>query len=133
MTGPKKEIMRRRRTPTELSGIQYGDFTVLQRTVYRSGYMWLCRCKCGQKIEMNGQAIKDGKARRTCNHKLSMTEREREVAQLVAQGLPNKEVARRLVISDRTVQSHLTHVFTRFDLSNRAELAAMMVRMEKNT
>jgi DNA-binding CsgD family transcriptional regulator/tetratricopeptide (TPR) repeat protein len=54
----------------------------------------------------------------------SLTTTERGVAELVAQGLTNREVARRLYVSPHTVNTHLRHVFTKLDVSSRAALAA---------
>ena len=50
--------------------------------------------------------------------------REREVAELVATGLSNKEIAARLHLSVRTVESHVRHALTKTGLSNRTQLAA---------
>jgi DNA-binding CsgD family transcriptional regulator len=47
---------------------------------------------------------------------------------LVATGLRNAEVADRMFISPRTVQTHLSHVFTKLGISSRAELAAEATR-----
>lgn len=51
-----------------------------------------------------------------------LTERETEVMQLLAQGLTNREVAEKLVISPSTVQTHRTHIMEKLNLNNRAEL-----------
>jgi predicted ATPase/DNA-binding CsgD family transcriptional regulator len=53
----------------------------------------------------------------------SLTRAEREVVKLVSEGLGNKEVAGRLFISPRTVQAHLTHVYTKLGLTSRTQLA----------
>lgn len=52
--------------------------------------------------------------------------REREVASLVADGLPNKEIAGRLHLSVRTVESHIRHMLTKLGLVNRTQLANWM-------
>ena len=56
----------------------------------------------------------------------SLTETERRVAELVADGLSNKEVATRLFISVRTVESNLSKVYTKLGLRSRTELARKM-------
>lgn len=50
-----------------------------------------------------------------------LTEREREVLALVAEGLPNKQVARRLGISEKTVKAHLTHIFRTIGVDDRMQ------------
>jgi len=52
-----------------------------------------------------------------------LTERQREVAQMVAQGASNKQIARALDISDRTVKAHLTTIFEKLGVSDRLHLA----------
>ena len=53
----------------------------------------------------------------------SLSEREREVLAMVAEGLPNKLIARRLGISEKTVKAHLTSVFRRIDVTDRTQAA----------
>ena len=53
----------------------------------------------------------------------ALTPREREVLTLVAAGLANKQIARRLGISDRTVKAHLTSVFARLGVEDRTQAA----------
>jgi|1186.fasta_scaffold348736_2 DNA-binding NarL/FixJ family response regulator len=53
----------------------------------------------------------------------ALSEREREVLELVAAGLPNKLIARRLGISQRTVKGHLTHVFRQIGVTDRTQAA----------
>jgi predicted ATPase/DNA-binding CsgD family transcriptional regulator len=53
-----------------------------------------------------------------------LTERQREVATLVRRGLSNREIARALVISQRTAESHLESILTRLGFSSRAQVAA---------
>jgi DNA-binding NarL/FixJ family response regulator len=49
-----------------------------------------------------------------------LTAREVEVLGLLARGLPNKEIARRLVISPRTVATQIEHIYSKIDASSRA-------------
>ncbi|WP_039805313.1 protein kinase domain-containing protein [Nocardia araoensis] len=53
-----------------------------------------------------------------------LTRREREVAELVAEGLTNREIAARLVISPRTAQGHVEHVLTKLGFTSRTQVAA---------
>jgi RNA polymerase sigma factor (sigma-70 family) len=52
-----------------------------------------------------------------------LTPREREVLELVALGLTNRDIAQQLYISEGTVKTHVTHLLTRLNLRNRAQLA----------
>jgi DNA-binding CsgD family transcriptional regulator len=69
-----------------------------------------------------------GPRRRPASGWESLTETEREVSILVADGLTNREVARRLHISPHTVNTHLRHVFQKLNVSNRAGLAVTVAR-----
>ena len=55
-----------------------------------------------------------------------LTSREREIAGLVAEGLSNREVALRLVISKRTVDAHVEHIFAKLGVSSRVQLATWL-------
>lgn len=59
-----------------------------------------------------------------------LSPREREVAKLVAQGRPNKVVARELDISEKTVHVHRQHVMEKAEVSSAAELARLMLRAD---
>ncbi|MBF6245676.1 protein kinase [Nocardia elegans] len=54
----------------------------------------------------------------------TLTKRERQVADLVAQGLSNKQIAARLVISQRTAEGHVEHILTKLAFTSRAQIAA---------
>jgi predicted ATPase/DNA-binding CsgD family transcriptional regulator len=53
-----------------------------------------------------------------------LTGRERDVAKLVADGLSNRDIAGRLLIAERTVETHIDHMFTKLDVSSRSQVAA---------
>ena len=56
----------------------------------------------------------------------SLTEAENSVAELVAAGLTNREVAARLFLSPHTVDSHLRHIFRKLDINSRVDLVRMV-------
>jgi DNA-binding CsgD family transcriptional regulator len=60
-----------------------------------------------------------------------LTASEREVAKLVAAGLNNPEIAERLFISRRTVESHLRRTFTKLGFASRVELAVWASEPER--
>ena len=57
-----------------------------------------------------------------------LTDREKEVISLVAEGLRNQQIAEKLFISPITVRHHLTSIFSKLDLNNRFELAIFAYR-----
>ncbi len=59
-----------------------------------------------------------------------LTPQERQVARLVAEGASNREVASRLFVSVRTVESHLSRVYRKMDLRSRTELAGWISRTD---
>jgi DNA-binding CsgD family transcriptional regulator len=56
----------------------------------------------------------------------SLTPTETTVAALVGEGLSNPQIAERLFVSRRTVQTHVAHIFTKLDIGSRAQLAALV-------
>jgi DNA-binding NarL/FixJ family response regulator len=62
-------------------------------------------------------------ARRTPGAVDLLTEREREILAMVASGLPNKVISRRLGISEKTVKGHLTNVFRTIGVTDRTQAA----------
>jgi DNA-binding NarL/FixJ family response regulator len=57
-----------------------------------------------------------------------LSDREREVLALLAEGLRNREIAERLVVTEATVKTHVRHVLEKLRLRNRAEAAAFAAR-----
>ena len=55
-----------------------------------------------------------------------LTRRERDVAELVAKGMTNREIAEQLYLSERTAQNHVQHILTKLALSNRSQIAVWM-------
>jgi DNA-binding CsgD family transcriptional regulator/tetratricopeptide (TPR) repeat protein len=57
-----------------------------------------------------------------------LTAREREIASLVADGLSNREIAERLVITEGTVEVHVKHIFSKLGLRSRSQVAGWIAR-----
>ena len=60
-----------------------------------------------------------------------LTRREKEIAALVAAGFGNREIAARLFLSKRTVDSHMEHIFTKLGFSSRTQLASWVLGQGK--
>jgi len=56
----------------------------------------------------------------------SLTPREREVVSLIGEGVRNKEIASRLLMTEHTVKAHLTAIFRKLNLSGRVQLALLV-------
>jgi DNA-binding CsgD family transcriptional regulator len=69
-----------------------------------------------------------GERKRPASGWASLTPAERDVVQLVSEGLGNKDIATRLFVSPRTVQTHLTHVYTKLGLNSRVQLVQEAAR-----
>jgi DNA-binding CsgD family transcriptional regulator len=69
-----------------------------------------------------------GERKRPISGWASLTPAERDVVRLVREGLGNKNIATRLFVSPRTVQTHLTHVYTKLGLSSRVQLVQEAAR-----
>lgn len=67
-------------------------------------------------------------AAETTRHLPSLTQREREILSLLADGLGNKQIAAQLGISPSTVKTHLEVLFDKLDVTSRAEAVAVAVR-----
>jgi predicted ATPase/DNA-binding CsgD family transcriptional regulator len=61
-----------------------------------------------------------------------LTPREQQVAELIAEGLSNREIAARLVISQRTVESHVEHVLHKFGFTSRTQVVAWAERLQRD-
>jgi DNA-binding NarL/FixJ family response regulator len=75
------------------------------------------------------RSIPTGVHAATRAHPLGLTRREREVLELICAGRTNMEIAQHLVISDRTVDHHVSAVLAKLGVPSRALAAAEAVRL----
>lgn len=61
----------------------------------------------------------------------ALTERERDVLELIGQGLSNREIAERLFLAEKTVKNYVTSVLAKLGMQRRTQAAAWIVRREK--
>jgi ATP/maltotriose-dependent transcriptional regulator MalT len=83
------------------------------------------RCGASALVERAMQELHaaGGRPRRTAIHGAgALTRRERQVASLAAEGLSNREIAEALVVTVKTVEWHLRHVFEKLEIASRADL-----------
>ena len=60
----------------------------------------------------------------------TLTDRERQIMRLVSEGLSNKEIGRRLNLTDGTIKVHLHHIFEKLEVTNRTALAAFAMSQD---
>ena len=76
-----------------------------------------------RRARLKLRASGESRAGPTINTRNSLSPQELQIAQLVADGLSNKEIAQRLYVSPRTVGSHLYRIFPKLGVTSRAQLA----------
>ncbi|HWG58785.1 MAG TPA: response regulator transcription factor [Candidatus Acidoferrales bacterium] len=88
------------------------------RKVY-DGEIWLDNRMTAEVIDAFKKSAEAGQRR----EKPLLSEREKEIVQLVAQGFRNREIGEKLFISEQTVKNHLHNIFDKLGVSDRLELA----------
>jgi DNA-binding NarL/FixJ family response regulator len=109
-----------------LKGVPAEELHRAVRTVAGGG-AWLDPAVTGRVLAVYRDAPAPSPATPTLGQ---LTEREREVLTLVAQGCTNGEIAGRLFIGEGTVKTHINHLFTKLDLRDRA--AAIVFAYDHN-
>ncbi|GGU54170.1 response regulator [Streptomyces daghestanicus] len=90
------------------------------RSVY-AGHILLQPEVAGALLQPEGTGSGQGRAG-------SLTDREREVLGLIADGRSNREIARALVLSEKTVKTHVSNILMKLDLADRTQAALWAVR-----
>jgi two-component system, NarL family, response regulator NreC len=93
--------------------------------VIQSGQFYLSPTAQSVMVGDYLQRVRVGEEKDSYN---SLTEREREILKLVAEGYTNNQIGERLVISPKTVDTHRTHVMDKLNLHSRAELVKYAMR-----
>jgi two-component system, NarL family, nitrate/nitrite response regulator NarL len=88
------------------------------RKVY-DGEIWLDNRMTAEVIDAFKKSAEAGQRR----EKPLLSDREKEIVQLVAQGFRNREIGEKLFISEQTVKNHLHNIFDKLGVSDRLELA----------
>jgi DNA-binding CsgD family transcriptional regulator len=89
-----------------------------------AGDWWYSRRLLGERLEtlLSGMALKQDLALHSQIRDAGITDRERAIIHYVAHGLTNKEIARELGISDKTIKAHLGHIFRKLRIHRRLDL-----------
>jgi DNA-binding CsgD family transcriptional regulator len=100
------------------------------RSEDRRGSALGCSARAAALAEQCGGAVTP--ALRQASDPLPLTEREREIVMLIGQGLSNRDVAERLTLSVRTIESHLYRAMAKTGTTSREELAGLLTRADKS-
>jgi DNA-binding NarL/FixJ family response regulator len=103
---------------------------LVYRRQNRRGSAFGCSARASAMAEQCGVSTP---ALRQAAEPLPLTDREREVVNLIAHGLSNREVAERLTLSLRTVESYIYRAMVKTGTSSREELAALLPRPKSRT
>lgn len=95
------------------------------KAVVEHGGLWLGQ-ELLQRLIMVSKNMVGSQPQHIAELTARLTEREREVALEAAKGLSNKQIARDLNITERTVKAHLKHVFERLQVKDRLQLALLL-------
>jgi DNA-binding NarL/FixJ family response regulator len=99
----------------------------LRRAIHaaRAGETWLDQATVSKMMRTSAPAPREAGGLE------KLTRRERQIAELVAEGLQSKVIAARLFISHTTVRHHLTSVFAKLGVANRVELMRLMLSSKR--
>ncbi|MFL5841193.1 MAG: AAA family ATPase [Thermoleophilaceae bacterium] len=84
-----------------------------------------------RQLRRLGRRVGRGGARASGEGYASLSAREHEIAELVAAGSTNREIAARLYLSEKTVERHMSHIFSKLGVRRRAEVAAQVTAAHK--
>ena len=87
------------------------------------GEIWLDSHTTAAVMRQFAAPSRVGGAERKGRERSPLSQREREIVALVAQGFKNKEIAEKIFISEQTVKNHLHNIFDKLGVSDRLELA----------
>jgi two-component system, NarL family, nitrate/nitrite response regulator NarL len=132
LSGDDDPISRLRAISTGINGIVYKGKALgeLRSAILKvhAGELWLDRVSAAKFIMQITRPAFANISDPVRTKFASLTERERQIAYLICQGLQNEEIGKRLSISDTTVRHHLTSIFARIGVSNRLELSVFLYR-----
>lgn len=96
------------------------DFFIKALRVINQGQIWLSNTLVNSLI--NIEFIQESNI-----GKIKITEKEKQIIQYVCEGLSNKEIAKKVFISEQTVKAHLHKIFQKLGVKNRAQLIKLYI------
>ena len=117
------------------------DFTTLLRAIktVQGGGLWVDKdlpaAEAFEEIaqdQLNDFADVRSETRENNEALKALTRREVEILRLVAEGLTNEEIGKKIFISEKTVKTHLTNIFDKLKVNNRFKAALMLMGQSQN-
>jgi DNA-binding CsgD family transcriptional regulator len=111
------------------TAVRHDRHPTAARPMLRQGHELAARCGADRLVEHAYRELLAAgvRARRTASHGPgSLTASEHRVAGLAAQELSNREIAQALFVTEKTVETHLSHVYSKLGLRSRKELSAAL-------
>ena len=114
------------------------DFSTLLRAIktVHGGGLWIDKeLPAAEAFEEIAQDQADdlSDAREDSGAIKTLTRREMEILRLVAEGLTNEEIGKKIFISEKTVKTHLTNIFDKLKVNNRFKAALLIMGRSSNT
>jgi two-component system, NarL family, response regulator DegU len=111
-----------------LKGVDFPTLLQAIKTVHNGG-VWIDKEMPAAQVfeEIARNQIDENAAPMDDDAISSLTKREAEILKLVAEGLTNEEIGKRIFISEKTVKTHLTNIFDKLKVNNRFKAALMMM------
>src|SRR5215467_12975034 len=116
-----------------LKGIDFPTLLQAIKTIHRGG-LWIDKeMPAAEAFEEIAQAqLSETSDTRYDEAIDALTKREKEILRLVAEGLTNEEIGKRIFISEKTVKTHLTNIFDKLKVNNRFKAALMIMGHASN-
>ncbi len=113
--------------PTAVDAVKRGAFDFCEKPFSDNALVDRIEQALARSADLLQARQQTGQLRQRLN---DLTERERDVMQLVVDGLPNKRIADQLAISVRTVEVHRARVFDKMEVKSAVELANLLRRLQ---
>jgi RNA polymerase sigma factor (sigma-70 family) len=116
-----------------LKGIDFPTLLQAIKTIHRGG-LWIDKeMPSADAFEEIAQSqLNETSDAKTDDALESLTRREKEILKLVAEGLTNEEIGKKIFISEKTVKTHLTNIFDKLKVNNRFKAALMIMGQTGN-
>jgi two-component system response regulator DegU len=111
-----------------LKGIDFSTLLQAIKTVYNGGF-WIDKETPSADVFEEIVENQSGDFRSATTHDAvkDLTKREMEILRLVAEGLTNEEIGKKIFISEKTVKTHLTNIFDKLKVNNRFKAALLIM------